>query len=101
MCNQPSQNDSKTLEKAEDLLKQFDSNMKQKVEDDRNAAVVGSIISFDSLRSTESEAGSTSRRSPGDLNNTPVFKIENIYETNARVNYKTQVTSKQIQEAVG
>lgn len=93
------QNDSKTM-LAENLLKQFGSNIKQEVEDDRNAVVADSTTNFNSQRPIKCEATSISRRSPNDLKNEPVLKIENIYETNRKVNFNTQMTSKQIQEAV-
>lgn len=94
-----SQNDSKTA-LAENLLKQFGSNVKQEIEDDRNAVVADSTTNLNSQRPIKCEATSTSRRSPNDLKNEPVLKIENIYETNRKVNFDIQMTAKQLQEAV-
>lgn len=94
-----SQNDSKTM-LAENLLKQFGSGIKQEVDDDRNAVAADSTTNFNSQRPIKCEATSTSRRSPSDLKNEPVLKIENIYETNRKVNFHTQMSSKQLQEAV-
>lgn len=93
-----SQNDSKTT-LAENLLKQF-GNVKQELEDDRNAVVADSTTNLNSHRPIKCEATSTSRRSPNDLKNEPVLKIENIFETNKKINFNVQMNSKQIQEAV-
>lgn len=95
-----SQNDSKTAMLADNLLKQFGSNIKQELDDDRNAVVADSTTNFNSQRPIKCEATSTSRRSPNDLKNEPVLKIENIYETNRKVNFNIEMSSKQIQEAV-
>lgn len=94
-----SQNDSKT-ELAENLLKQFGSNVKQEIEDDRNAVVADSTTNLNSQRPIKCEATSTSRRSPNNMKNEPVLKIENIYETNRKVNFNMHMTASQIQEAV-
>lgn len=94
-----SQNDTKTT-LAENLLKQFGSNVKQEIENDRNAVMADSTTNLSSQRPIKCEATSTSRRSPSDLKNEPVLKIENIYETNKKVNFNIQMDSKQIQDAV-
>lgn len=73
--------------------------MKQEIEDDRNA-VVDSTTNLNSQRPIKCEATSTSRRSPNDLKNEPVLKIENIYETNRKVSFNIEMNAKQIQEAV-
>lgn len=93
-----SQNDSKTA-LAENLLKQFGSNVKQEMEDDRNAVVADSTTNS-VTQPIKCEATSTSRRSPNSLKNEPVLKIENLYETNRKVNFNTQMTSNEIQEAI-
>lgn len=92
-----SQNDTKTTF-AENLLKQF--GVKQEIEDDRNAVAADSTTNFNNQRPIKCEATSTSRRSPNDLKNEPVLKIENIYETNRKVTFNQQMTAKQLQEAV-
>lgn len=92
-----SQNDSKTTF-AENLLKQF--GVKQEMEDDRNAVVADSTTNFNNQRPIKCEATSTSRRLPNDLKNEPVLKIENIYETNRKVNFNIQMDANEIQNAV-
>lgn len=101
-----SQNDSKTLI-AENLLKQIGSTVKQEIEEDRSAVMAiqpqtncDSTTNFNSQRPIKCEATSTSRRSPSDLKNEPVLKIENIYETNRKVVFNTEMNSKQLEEAV-
>lgn len=95
-----SQNDSKTA-LAENLLKQIGGpNVKQEMDDERNAVVADSTTNLNNHRPIKCEATSTSRRSPHDLKNEPVLKIENIYETNRKVKFDIQMTAKQIQEAV-
>lgn len=95
-----SQNDSKTAI-AENLLKQFgNSNVKQEIEDDRNAVVADSTTNLNIQRPIKCEATSTSRKSPNNLKNEPVIKIESIYETNRKVNFDISMNTKQIQEAV-
>lgn len=94
-----SQNDSKTT-LAENLLKQFGTNVKQEIEDDRNAVVADSTTNSNSQRPIKCEATSTSRRSPNNMKNEPVLKIENIYETNRKVNFNMQMKASQIQDAV-
>lgn len=95
-----SQNDSKTAI-AENLLKQFGgSNVKQEIEDDRNAVVADSTTNLNSQRPIKCEATSTSRKSPNNLKNEPAIKIESIYETNRKVNFDISMNAKQIQEAV-
>lgn len=97
-----SQNDSKTTI-AENLLKQFGANVKEEIiEDDKNAVVADSTTNLMNQlqRTIKCEATSTSRRSPSDMKNEPVLKIENIFETNRRVDFNIQMVSKQITEAV-
>lgn len=94
-----SQNDSKTA-LAENLLKQFSSTIKQEVEDDRNSVMADSTTNINNHRPIKCEATSTSRSSPSDFKNEPVLKIENIFETNRKVNFDIQMSSKQIQDAV-
>lgn len=85
---------------AETLLKQFGgSNVKQEIEDDRNA-VADSTTNLNFQRPIKCEATSTSRKSPNNLKNEPVIKIESIYETNRKVNFDITMNAKQIQEAV-
>lgn len=86
---------------AENLLKQFGgTNVKQEIEDDRNAVVADSTTNLNSHRPIKCEATSTSRKSPNNLKNEPVIKIESIYETNRKVNFDISMSAKQIQEAV-
>lgn len=93
-----SQNDSKATI-AENLLKQFGgANVKQEIEDDRNAVVADSTTN--SQRPIKCEATSTSRKSPTDLKNEPAIKIESIYEANRKVTFDISMNAKQMQEAV-
>lgn len=85
---------------AETLLKQFGgSNVKQEIEDDRNA-VADSTTNLNTQRPIKCEVTSTSRKSPNNLKNEPAIKIESIYETNRKVSFDITMNAKQIQEAV-
>lgn len=95
-----SQNDTNTT-LAENMLKQFGANIKEEIIDDDKNPMADSTTNISHAQQTiKCEATSTSARSPVDLKNEPVLKIENIFETDRKVIFNIQMDSKQIADAV-
>lgn len=95
-----SQNDANTA-LAENMLKQFSANIKEEIVDDDKNPMADSTTNISHVQQTiKCEATSTSARSPVDLKNEPVLKIENIFETDRKVSFNIQMDSKQIADAV-
>lgn len=100
----------KTTSLAENLLKQFGANIKEEVIDDaqrkvassspQNVAADSTTNSMSLQRTIKCEATSTSTRSPCDIKNEPVVKIEKLFETERKPRFTTQMDSKQIIETV-
>lgn len=96
-----SQNDANTT-LAENMLKQFGANIKEEIVDDDKNQMADSTTNISHVQQTtiKCEATSTSARSPVDLKNEPVLKIENIFETDRKVSFNMQMDSKQIADAI-
>lgn len=96
-----SQNDTNTA-LAESMLKQFGANIKEEIVDDDKNPMADSTTNISHVQQTiKCEATSTSARSPvSDLQNEPVLKIENIFETDRKVSFNIQMDSKQIADAI-
>lgn len=95
-----SQNDTNTA-LAENMLKQFGANIKEEIVDDDKNPMADSTTNISHVQQTiKCEATSTSARSPVDLKNEPVLKIENIFETDRKVSFNIQMDSNQIADAI-